>query len=728
MAGGVSIGPRIQVDGEEQYRQQISNIIQQSKTLDAEMKALTASFGEEDSAQQRAAKSADLLNQQLEVAQKRTELVRGMTAEAIAAYGENSTQALKWREALASAKEEEAKLTRAIDENNKALVEQNEEVDTTANLFQNLDQTSRLLASQLTLLQEKYKGSEKSEEAVAAKSALLEKQLQNQSEKVTLLREALENSSKVYGDTAEETVKLQIQLNNAEAQEIKLSRAIEENSKALTEQNDEVGKSEEKMTGLGDTIDTVADKLGIHLPKSAKEALNGMEGFSAGSVAKLGAVAAAAAAVISTMKALHEMTLEAAEQADTLLTRSAKTGLDVELIQALDNASKYIDFDGIDQSLAKLTQTMDKARDGAKEQSEAFKMLGVAVINEDGSLRDNYSTFLDVIDALGDVENETERDVLANNLLGKSYQDLKPLIDAGSESLKQFTNEAKENGLVLTNDQVKKLGEVDDAHQKLQATVDVTQKKIAADYAPAVIAAMDLITEAVETAGDAFIESGLIANTAELIEKGATLLKTGTDLAQRIPDWMNPVKAASKDIELLNRTIEGTLDLLGLANKEMIGYGTVGSDVYGASWKSDVQAWVTAGGTIITPDIIDQIDKTTGKPKNSFYLGNLVPGDSVYSYGHMDEDEIQRLLAKIGRNAAGTDYWRGGATWLGEGGPEIVELPRGSVIHSSQESSQIAAAGKTDTRRMEQLQAEEIAIMRDIKSELAARRMLERMG
>lgn len=579
MGNGVSIGPRIQVDGEEKYRQQLKNIIEQSKTLDAEMKALTATFGEEDSVQQQAAKSSELLNRQLEVTRERTRLVSEMTQKSIEQTGENSIQTLKWRQARAASEEQEAKLL----------------------------------------------------------------------------------------------------------------RAVEENTKALAEQNDVIDQSGMKMTGLGDTIDTVADKLGIHLPDSAKEALNGIEGFSAGSVAKLGAVAAATAMVIGAMKELHEMTIEAAEQADALLTRAAQTGLDVELIQALDNASKYIDFDGIDQSLAKLTQTMGKARDGAAEQSEAFNSLGVTIRNEDGSLRDNYSTFLDVIDALRDVENETERDVLANDLFGKSYKDIKPLIDAGSESLKQFTNEAKENGLVLTNEQVKKLGEVDDAHQKLQATVDVTQKKIAADYAPAVIAAMDLITEAVTAAGDAFIESGLIANTAELIEKGATLLKTGTDLAQRIPDWMNPVKVASKDIELLNRTIEGTLDLLGLANKEMIGYGTVGSDVYGASWKSDVQAWVTAGGTIITPDIIDQIDKTTGKPKNSFYLGNLVPGDSVYSYGHMDEDEIQRLLAKIGRNATGTPNWKGGLTWVGEQGPELVQLPRNTQIFDNETSEQIAA-------------------------------------
>lgn len=34
----------------------------------------------------------------------------------------------------------------------------------------------------------------------------------------------------------------------------------------------------------------------------------------------------------------------------------------------------------------------------------------------------------------------------------------------------------------------------------------------------------------------------------------------------------------------------------------------------------------------------------------------------------------------IGRNAEGTDSWRGGLTWVGEKGPEIVNLPRGSQV------------------------------------------------
>ena len=95
----VSIGPRIQVDGEEEYRRQIRGIIEQSKTLDAEMKAMAAGFSDTATEQEKAAAASGKLAEQLELARRRTELVREMTEKSAEATGENSTQTLKWRQA-----------------------------------------------------------------------------------------------------------------------------------------------------------------------------------------------------------------------------------------------------------------------------------------------------------------------------------------------------------------------------------------------------------------------------------------------------------------------------------------------------------------------------------------------------------------------------------------------------------------------------------------------------
>jgi len=46
-----------------------------------------------------------------------------------------------------------------------------------------------------------------------------------------------------------------------------------------------------------------------------------------------------------------------------------------------------------------------------------------------------------------------------------------------------------------------------------------------------------------------------------------------------------------------------------------------------------------------------------------------------------------------GRNASGTDYWRGGLSWVGEDGPELMHLPRGSQVIDHQRSMRLALGG-----------------------------------
>ena len=47
----------------------------------------------------------------------------------------------------------------------------------------------------------------------------------------------------------------------------------------------------------------------------------------------------------------------------------------------------------------------------------------------------------------------------------------------------------------------------------------------------------------------------------------------------------------------------------------------------------------------------------------------------------------------FGGNAAGTNFFPGGLTLVGERGPELVALPRGSQIHNSESTSRMMGGG-----------------------------------
>lgn len=60
--------------------------------------------------------------------------------------------------------------------------------------------------------------------------------------------------------------------------------------------------------------------------------------------------------------------------------------------------------------------------------------------------------------------------------------------------------------------------------------------------------------------------------------------------------------------------------------------------------------------------------------------------DPVHSAAERN-DRLNPIGTIIGRNASGTDNWRGGLTWVGEQGPEIIDLPKGSKVYSHEQSA-----------------------------------------
>jgi len=75
----------------------------------------------------------------------------------------------------------------------------------------------------------------------------------------------------------------------------------------------------------------------------------------------------------------------------------------------------------------------------------------------------------------------------------------------------------------------------------------------------------------------------------------------------------------------------------------------------------------------------------SAEQSNLDFFNSLPPGE---------REALARLLeelAKQGRLAGGTDYWRGGPALVGERGPEIVNIPRGSQVIPADETKLLTA-------------------------------------
>lgn len=519
-----------------------------------------------------------------------------------------------------------------------------------------LNQGNKVLASEMRKLQAEYKGNAESTEFLTKKGDLLQRQLQQQQDKVAKLKEALQASAEKYGEADKRTQDWIIKLNNAEAAQYELEHAIEENNEALNGQNEE-------MTGLGDTVDGLASKFGVKLPDGAKKALNGMQGLSSGTVAAMAAAAAAVAAVIKVVGDLQKMTLEAAADVDELLSESMTTGLSTRTLQELQYAENLIDVsvNTITGSLTKLTRNMANANSGNEAMAESFAKLGVSITDSvDGSLRPAEEVFYDLIDALGQIPNETERDAVAMELFGKSAQELNPLIIQGSGALKEYAQEAENLGYILTDDELTALSEVDDAYQRMNLTIETAKKQIAAEFAPASKEAMELFANVVLGAAKALQESGIVESLGSIIRSLISIIKNIGDLIAGSP--------------ALNQTLQAiTITMKGLA-------------VLVATVADAFQILAT----IVNPSEWGQgnIKTALGWNRNNGELSNtqraLGYGDTT---GQWLNPETGRWEGNYGHNATGNDNWRGGLTWVGESGAELVNLPRGSQIINAQDAS-----------------------------------------
>lgn len=99
----VNIGPKIGIDGEKEFRQNLNSISQQLKTLGTEMKAVTSAFDANDKSQENLANQSQVLTKQLSLQEKRIEEIQKALDHARANYDENSNEVQRWQQAMNNA-------------------------------------------------------------------------------------------------------------------------------------------------------------------------------------------------------------------------------------------------------------------------------------------------------------------------------------------------------------------------------------------------------------------------------------------------------------------------------------------------------------------------------------------------------------------------------------------------------------------------------------------------
>lgn len=319
----------------------------------------------------------------------------------------------------------------------------------------------------------------------------------------------------------------------------------------------EIVKTESRLKQLEGQVDDTGTAMETAGSKTDSFGSKLKDGLGAAAKAAGVAIAAVGTAVVAGTKALADMTISGAEYADSILTQSQVTGIATDKLQEYQYAAELIDVstDTLTKSMAKNIKSMASAADGTGATADAYKKLGVQVTNSDGSLRDSQEVYWELIDALGDVENETDRDALAMQILGKSAQELNPLIEAGSDRMAELGQQAHDAGAVLSDDALDRFGAFDDQLQYLKANSEAAKNALGTALLP-------MLTNLAGTGNDLLTDF-----TKSLVDANGDIGKMADAVAEIIPQIVDAIVAALPQIldaatKIGNSLSQGLLDNL----------------------------------------------------------------------------------------------------------------------------------------------------------------------
>lgn len=528
-----------------------------------------------------------------------------------------------------------------------------------------IDRKMALLQQEFELASEKSKSFAKDTEQLTQKSSLL-------SDKIALQAQKVELTKKAYDDARASGEMNEQQLDALYSAYLQNETALSKLNNELHDNDEKVRNSETSTRTFGDTIRGVASAIGVDVSPAVEALASKFDGVSEST----GTAVLTLGTMVTT---LGKMALSTASHAGEVEELSHKYGLAVSTVQELMYAEDYLEVsvDQIGSSMQKMTKNMDAARGGTGDAAEAFKKLHIKITESNGQLRDSEQVFYNTIDALGKVQNETERNALSMSIFGKSASELNNLILEGSKGMIGYQQDAHKVGAVMSDELVSSAASTDDAMEQLKEKFKGVGTTLGSSVLPVIdtfAKIMDAIPQPIMTGVIVF---GALAIAAVLVTKAIAEFKIATTAAAAA----NAVLSGSNIALGLTGTIAtagmGPLLIVLLAIAAVIGLIVAGASAMDSTMSK-------------VKDTVSQVtDNTNNMMKNVSATNNSVEMIKVKSEQYGNSYYVPSTTTGRGY-ASGTDFYPGGEAWVGEGGPERVVLPRGSKIYSNAQSKELA--------------------------------------
>jgi len=222
-----------------------------------------------------------------------------------------------------------------------------------------------------------------------------------------------------------------------------------------------IGQTDSKLGALGSAAKTASKVAGVAL---------------------LGGFTAAGAGAFAAVKQFSDF-------GDGLQEMSQRTGTGVEWLSAMKYAADLsgTSIEGVEKSIKKMSSTVEDAKDGLSTTVLAFDKLGVSVADLEGLSPEQQ--FDKLAAAIAGVEDETQRAALAQDIFGRGGVELLPIFADGVAGLEAMKKEARDLGIVMSEEDAQAAADFADGMAKLQMTVKGFSISVARELIPLMIKA-----------------------------------------------------------------------------------------------------------------------------------------------------------------------------------------------------------------------------------------------
>lgn len=350
----------------------------------------------------------------------------------------------------------------------------------------------RVLNSEQKLAAAQFKNTGDAEKYAADQARILQEKIKQQQQAVKAAQSAMkELADKGVAENSRQYQQWQTKLNNAQTALTQMETQLQSVNKTMQETTTTASETGDAVEAIGKNVsfDTVIKGIGNITDKMSAAAQKAKE---------------LAGELVSTMR-------DAAAWADDLATQATVYGIDTATLQRMRYTADLIDtsVEAIMKSRQKLINNMVY---GNEEIQTSFQTLGVATQEFMGGkygpvatgYRDWADVFWDAGAALAKMDDSERASAIATKLLGRSWEELKPLFvndyaEKGYATARDYYNATMETWNVVTDENTAKLGELDDTIHRLENNFKTLKYNILGELAPAFTAvgntASNLLTE-----------------------------------------------------------------------------------------------------------------------------------------------------------------------------------------------------------------------------------------